>query len=161
VFTTVLLTEKALTTHDVERFAHLHDPEPIRIYVLVPAHDDHSELEEVVDDIARTDFAEALHDDHEGLTDAKRAVAANDEVTTSVAALQAAGVAEVEGEIITGDPIEAAVAKVKELDADEVVVLTEPHLIADWTRRDWATKLRHALDKPVLHVVLGTDQVVS
>ena len=41
------------------------------------------------------------------------------------------------------------------------MVLTEPHLLADWTRRDWATKLRHALDLPVLHVVLGTDQVVS
>jgi hypothetical protein len=160
VFTTVLLTEKALTTHDVERFAHLHDPEPIRIYVLVPAHDDQTEFEEVVDDIARTDFSEALHDDHD-VTDAKRSVAAKGDVATSVAALQAAGVAEVAGEIITGDPVEAAVAKVKELDADEVVVLTEPHLIADWTRRDWASKLRHHLDRPVLHVVLGTDQVVS
>ena len=66
MFTTVLLTEKALTAHDVERFAHLHDPEPIHVHVVVPAHDDRSELAEVVDDLARADFAEALHDDHDG-----------------------------------------------------------------------------------------------
>ena len=68
MFTTVLLTEKALTAHDVERFAHLHDPEPIHIHVVVPAHDDRSELAEVVDDLARADFAEALLDDHKVVT---------------------------------------------------------------------------------------------
>ncbi len=160
MFTTVLLTEKALTDHDVERFAHLHDPEAIRIHVVVPGHDDRSELEEVVDDIARTDFSEAIRDDH-GVTDHRRAEAAEGEVASSISALQAAGVAQVDGEVSTGNPVDAVVQIVATLEADEVVVLTEPHLLADLTRRDWATQLRRALDKPVLHVVLGTDQVVS
>jgi hypothetical protein len=160
VFTTVLLTEKALSSHDVERFAHLHDPEPVRIHVLVPAHDDRTELEEVVDDLARADFSEAIHDDHE-VTDKVRTVGAEREVAVSIAALQAAGVASVDGEVITGHPVDAVTAIVSALDADEVVVLTEPHLLADLTRRDWATRIRHAVNKPVLHVVLGTDQVVS
>jgi hypothetical protein len=160
VFTTVLLTEKALTTHDVERFAHLHDPDPIRIHVVVPAHDDRSELEEVVDDIARADFSEAIHDDHV-VTDQRRAQAAEAEVASSVSALLAAGVTLVDGEVSTGNPVDAVTRIVAALEADEVVVLTEPHLIADLTRRDWATQLRRALDKPVLHVVRGTDQVVS
>ena len=160
MFTTVLLTEKALSAHDVERFAHLHDPEPVRIHVVVPAHDDHSELEEVVDDIARTDFAEAIHDDHT-VTDRGRTVAAERQVASSVAALVAAGVAVVDGQVVTGNPVDDVVKIVSALDADEVVVLTEPHLLADLTRRDWATRLRHAVAKPVLHVVLGTDQIVS
>jgi hypothetical protein len=160
VFTTVLLTEKALSAHDVERFAHLHDPEPVRIHVCVPAHDDRSELEEVVDELARADFSEAIHDEHD-ITDQRRTVAAEREVASSVAALQAAGVAFVDGEVVTGSPVDAVVELVSALDADEVVVLTEPHLLADLTRRDWATRLRHAVAKPVLHVVLGTDQVVS
>ncbi len=161
MFTTVLLTEKALTAHDVERFAHLHDPEPIRIHVVVPAHDDRSELEEVVDDLARADFADAFIDDHAGVTDASRTAGAETEVAASIAALQAAGVAQVDGEVATDHPVDVVVALVASLDADEVIVLTEPHLLADLTRRDWASRLRHALDKPVLHVVLGTDQVVS
>jgi len=160
VFTTVLLTEKALSAHDVERFAHLHDPEPVHIHVLVPAHDDRTELEEVVDDLARTDFSEAIHDDHD-VTDKVRTEGAAGELAVSIAALVAAGVASVDGEVVTGHPVDSVAGVVAALNADEVVVLTEPHLLADLTRRDWATRIRHAVDKPVLHVVLGTDQVVS
>ena len=156
----LLLTEKALSAHDAERFAHLHDPEPIHIHVLFPAHDDRSELEEVVDDLARTDFSEAIHDDHD-VTDKVRTAGAGRELAVSIAALVAAGVAAVDGEVVTGHPVDAVATIAAALNPDEIVVLTEPHLLADMTRRDWATRIRHAVDKPVLHVVLGTDQVVS
>jgi hypothetical protein len=161
VLTTVLLTEKALSDHDVQRFAHLHDPEPVRIHVVIPDHDDRSELAEALDDIARTDFADALHDADAGRSEVDLLSQAQREVDESVHALVAAGVAEVDGEVVTGNPVDAVVAVVRRVDADEVVVLTEPHLVADLTRRDWATRLRHHLDKPVLHAILGTDQVVS
>ena len=159
MFTTVLLTEKALSDHDVQRIAHLHDPEPVHVHVVVPDHDDRSELAEAVDDFARTDFADVLHDEDAGKSPELTSGPARGR--RSVAALQAAGVAEVDGEVATGHPVDAVVAIARAIDADEVVVFTEPHLLADWTRRDWATRLRHALDLPVLHVVLGTDQVVS
>ena len=161
MFTTVLLTEKALSDHDVQRVAHLHDPEPVHVHVVVPSHDDRSELAEAVDDIARTDFADALHDEDSGRTQAQLTGAAGQEVAAAIAALRAAGVAQVDGEVAAGNPVDRVVELARSLDADEVVVFTEPHLIADWTRRDWASRLRHSLDLPVLHVVLGTDQVVS
>ncbi len=161
MFTTVLLTEKALTTHDVQRIAHLHDPEPVHVHVIVPAHDDRSELAEAVDELARADFGDVLHDDEEGRSETELTTTAHRELAASIAALQAEGVAQVDGEVATGHPVDRAVAVVAELDADEVVVLTEPHLLADLTRRDWATRLRHAVPLPVLHVVQGTDQVVS
>ncbi len=161
MFTTVLLTEKTLTDHDVQRVAHLHDPEPVHVHVVVPSHDDRSELAEAVDDIARTDFGDVLHDEDAGRSDTELTGAAGQEVTASVAALRAAGVAKVDGEVATGDPLERVAELARTLDADEVIVFTEPHLLADWTRRDWASKLRHTLSLPVLHVVLGTDQVVS
>jgi nucleotide-binding universal stress UspA family protein len=161
VLTTLLLTEKALSAHDVQRLAHLHDPDPVRFHVVVPSHDDRSELAEAVDDVSRADFADALRDEDAGRSPAEQQSAAQREVGTSVAALRAAGVAEVDGEVVGGNPVDRIVQLARELDADEVVVLTEPHLLADLTRRDWATRLRHALDLPVLHVVLGTDQVVS
>lgn len=161
MFTTVLLTEKALSDHDVSRVAHLHDPEPVHVHLVVPSHDDRSELAEAVDDITRADFADVLRDEDAGRTPAQLASAAEQEVAASIAALLAAGVAQVDGEVAAGSPVDRVVELARSLDADEVVVLTEPHLLADWTRRDWATRLRHALDLPVLHVVLGTDQVVS
>jgi hypothetical protein len=161
VLTTVLLTEKALTSHDVQRIAHLHDPDPVRVYVVVPGHDDRSEVAEAIDDIARADFSEVLHD-HDGRVSAEQlATEAGRQLASSVQALKAEGLAKVDGEVTAGNPVERVVALVSELDADEVVVLTEPHLLADMTRRDWATRLRHAVALPVLHVVLGTDQVVG
>jgi len=161
VFTTVLLTEKALSDHDVRRVAHLHDPEPVHVHVVVPSHDDRSELAEAVDDIARADFADVLHDEDAGRTPSQLASAAEREVEASIAALLSAGVAQVDGEVAGGNPVDRVVELARSLDADEVVVITEPHLLADWTRRDWASRLRHSLDLPVLHVVSGTDQVVS
>jgi hypothetical protein len=161
VLTTLLLTEKALSDHDVQRVAHLHDPEPVRIHVVVPAHDDRTEVEEAVDDLTKADFADVFHDQDAGRTDAQLMTAADNELASSVAALKAAGVAEVDGEVAVGHPVDRVVELARSLGADEVLVLTEPHLIADFTRRDWASRLRHALHLPVLHVVLGTDQVVS
>ena len=157
----LLLTEKALSEHDVQRLAHLHDPDPVQMHLVVPSHDDRSEVAEAVDDISRADFADALHDAEGGLSHRDLSSAAGRELAASVDALRAAGVAKVDGEVCDGNPVDRTVHLAKELGADEVVVLTEPHLIADWTRRDWASRLRHALDLPVLHVVLGTDQVVS
>jgi len=161
VLTTLLLTEKALSDHDVQRVAHLHDPEPVRIHVVIPAHDDRNEVEEAADDIARADFADVFRDEDAGRTEAELTTTAERELATSTAALRAAGVAEVDGEVTEEHPVDRVVALATQLGADEVVVLTEPHLIADFTRRDWATRIRHALHLPVLHVVLGTDQVVS
>ncbi len=161
MLTILLLTEKALTDHDVQRVAHLHDPEPVSVHVLIPDHDDHSEFSEAVDDITRTDFREAFHDEDAGKSPAELVRTATGELDASIAALKAAGVAEADGELITGHPVDAAVRIVGQRDADEIIVLTEPHLIADFTRRDWATKLRHEVALPVLHVVSGTDQVVS
>jgi hypothetical protein len=161
VFTTVLLTEKALADHDVQRIAHLHDPEPVHVHVVVPDHDDRTEVEEAIDDFVRTDFGDVLHDEDADRTPAELTTQAQRELAQSVAALKAAGVAEVDGEVATGHPVDRVAEVARAIDADEVVVFTEPHLLADWTRRDWATRLRHVLDLPVLHVVLGTDQVVS
>ena len=161
MFTTILLTEKALSAHDVQRVAHLHDPEPVHVHVVVPAHDDRSELAEAVDDIARTDFADVLHDADKGRSEQELTSRAGRELAAAIAALLAEGVSRVDGEIASGSPVDRVVAVAAELSADEVVVLTEPHLLADLTRRDWASRLRHALDLPVLHVVQGTDQVVS
>jgi len=106
VLTTLLLTEKALSEHDAERLAHLHDPQSVRIHVVVPAHDDRSELEEAGDDVARADFADALRDEDAGRSETDLATAAGRELAASVAALKAQGVAEVGGEVVAGHPVE-------------------------------------------------------
>lgn len=134
MLTIVLLTENALTDHDVQRVAHLHDPEPVCFHVILPVQAD---------------------------ADAAARATASDQLAKSLALLIDAGVAAADGEVTFSHPVDAVAVRTTALSADEVIVLTEPHLLADLTRRDWATQLRHQLDLPLLHVVSGTDQVVS
>jgi hypothetical protein len=57
--------------------------------------------------------------------------------------------------------VPAAVEAARQDDADEVIVVTPPHIIQAGLHRDWASRLRDDLTLPVLHVVSGTDRVVG
>ena len=52
----LVLTETALDAHDVQRLATLHAPEEARAHVVIPSGTDQSTLDQIVDDIARTDL---------------------------------------------------------------------------------------------------------
>ncbi len=158
MLTTVLLTEDALSDHDVERLAHLHEPEPVRVHVLVPVDTRHSRLVEALDDLALGRLREAVTDSGAQPPEQAR-VRAQADLERSVSALRLAGV-EAQGALVGDDPVDDVVRVVEELDADEVVVVTQPHLVEETLRRDWASRLRSAVQRPVLHVVAGTDRVV-
>lgn len=165
MYTMLVLSEDTLTPHDVERLSQLHDPDPVRAHVLIPSGTDQSRLDQVVDDLARVDLAE-VGDDLEGSdrTPAELVMRARRHLDESVASLAAAGVA-TDGQLVPDHPVKRAAEIAVELDVDEVIVITEPHLVSDTLRRDWATQLRHALrnlsaERPVLHFITGTDQVM-
>ena len=57
------------------------------------------------------------------------------------------------GELVTGDPIDALAAKIKEVDGREAIIFTEEHFVAELLRLDWTSKARRHLDVPVLHLM--------
>jgi hypothetical protein len=156
VFTIVLLTEHALTDHDVARVAHLHDPEPVQVHVLVPVEAERNRIVEALDEIALGQLREAVTES--GQPPEQAHVAAENALARSLSALRLAGVT-AEGELVRADPVRATAARAQELDADEVIVLTPPHFVEETFHRDWASRLRSTLRRPVLHVVAGTDRV--
>jgi hypothetical protein len=158
VYTILLLAEDTLTDHDVARIASLHGDEPVTVHVLVPADAEHNRLIEALDEVALGRLRDALEDEEPSPEaaeqDAMHAVNASIDLLTA-AGVQAAGV-------ITGsDPVPAAIEAVTQYDADEVIVVTPPHPVEDGLHRDWASRLRDELELPVLHVISGTDRVVS
>jgi hypothetical protein len=159
VFTSVLLTESPLTEHDVVRLVALHGDEPVHFHVVIAADADISGFDEAVDDIARTHFRDALHEEDADKPEAQLLAEAQERLAASVAALQAAGAAEADGSVVPHKPVDATAEIAGRLGADEIVVLTQPHLVSDMMRRDWATRLRHKVHLPVLHVIAGTDEV--
>ncbi len=154
----IVLTENALTEHDVTRIVEWHEGD-LQVHVLVPETSDQSLFDEVVDDVARVDLDE-LRRDVAGSAVDDDAIAARRALQTSLELLAAAEVTAT-GALTPRDPIAATAATVSAEDADELWVVTEPHLVSDLLRRDWASKLRHQLSVPVLHVIGGTDEVIS
>lgn len=55
--------------------------------------------------------------------------------------------------LTTDDPIEALAELVSAVSADEVIVLTEPHIVTEFLKLDWASRARRKLDVPTLHLI--------
>jgi hypothetical protein len=157
VYTILLLTEEALHQHDVTRIVSLHDDD-VSVHVLVPAHAEHHKLIEALDEVALGNLRDALEDDTASPEQAERD--AMHAVNESVAMFTAAGV-EAKGSITGSNPVPAAIEAAEQYSADEIIVVTPPHLLTDGLHRDWASRLRDEIDLPVLHTISGTDRVVS
>ena len=166
VFTMLVLTENALLPHDVQRLDQLHpDQGAVRIHICVPEGQDDSpltEADDLVDDVARTDFSDLKDGDRDDATTSGSA--ARTALAESLAGLASSSVT-VDGELVPADPVAAIVAKAIELDADEIIVVTEPHWLEEVLRRDWGTRIykqvkREHRETPVLHFIAGTDEIV-
>jgi hypothetical protein len=73
-------------------------------------------------------------------------------VTRSIAALKALG-HEADGEFSPDDPIDYLERVAAQRDAEEIIVMTRPHVVAEFLHLDWASKARRRLGVPVLHLV--------
>ena len=154
----VLLVEQPLTRLDADQVRSLHEdvPEPVHFHVLLPVEDAAARVESAMGALTSGDALVAapllLDQDEvakiqrELLDDARRSLA------TSVAELDGAG-ATASGELVTADPIEALAAKVNEVGAAEVIVLTRPHVVAEFFHLDWTSRARRKLGVPVLHLL--------
>jgi hypothetical protein len=157
VYTILLLAEDTLHDHDVTRIASLHDDD-IHVHLLVPADAEHNRLIEALDEVSLGNLRDALGEDEPTPQQAEQD--AMHAVNASVALFAAAGV-DAKGSITGSNPLPAAIEAAGQFDADEIIVVTPPHPVEDGLHRDWASRLRDELDLPVLHIISGTDRVIS
>jgi len=160
VYTMVVVTEDRLTAHDVGRLATLHGDEPVRVHVVQPVDTEHNRLVEALDDVLLGRLREAAQAAGDEDT-ADATLAARAALEGSIADLHAADIAEADGQLAGDDPVPAAIDAAERLQADEILVITPPHLLEEALNRDWGSRLRDLCSLPVLHVVSGTDRVVS
>jgi hypothetical protein len=159
-YAVVLLVEENLTAADATRVHSLHEgiEDPVSYHVLMPSNDGRARVQAALgasgglapdlvpgrplplDDV---DAEELVEEARHG---------AEKELANAVAVLEAAG-ADATGELISGDPIDALAAKIKEVDGREAIIFTEEHFVAELLRLDWTSKARRHLDVPVLHLM--------
>ena len=74
------------------------------------------------------------------------------ELDASAALLSARG-AEVTAQLTEDDPIDALIAMVKDTGSDEVIILTEPHIVKEFLQIDWTSRAQRKLDVPSIHLL--------
>jgi HEAT repeat protein len=159
-YTVVLLVEQALSPADAAQVRSLHegleDPDQhVRYEVLLPVEDAAARIEAAMGAIGSDtmtaprapmdpDAVEAVREESE--RESERALAA------TLDALRGAG-ASAEGRIVDEDPIQSLAEVVTEVDGREAIILTRPHVVADFFHLDWTSRARRKIGVPVLHLL--------
>lgn len=154
----VLLVEQQLSRADAAQVRSLHEglDELVAYHVLLPIEDAAARIEASMGSLAAGEVLaspamvmsevdlEAVRRDCEDRS--------HRELASTLAALHAAG-ATAEGSVVSAPPIDALEAKVAELDAREAIILTRPHVVAEFFHVDWTSKARRKIGVPVLHLL--------
>ena len=154
----VLLAEQPLTAQDARQVRSLHEgvEDPVRYHLLLPVDEAAGRVESAMGVLGTGDAfiaspvviaPEDIEGMHRELIDQARA-----ELDEALAALRSAG-AEATGQVVADEPVNALVAKVREVDGAEVIVLTRPHVVAEFFHVDWTSRARRKLGVPVLHLL--------
>jgi hypothetical protein len=154
----VLLVEQELTAADATQVRSLHEgiDEPVVYHVLLPLEDAAARIESAMGSLAAGEVMaspamvmsdvdlDAVRRDCQERSDA--------ELAQTLSALAAAGATAL-GSVVTDPPIDALAAKVAEVDGREAIILTRPHVVAEFFHLDWTSKARRKIGVPVLHLL--------
>lgn len=162
MYQVVLLIERPLSEADARQIAELYTigAEPTHVHVLLPVEDASARVESALGSIAASEVlaTSALNFPDVDVAKIQREMAERSQAALeqSVDALIRHG-CYADGEVTTSDPVEALAAAVQARQASEVVVLTRPHLVAEFFHFDWTSKARRRLGVPCLHLIEHKD----
>lgn len=162
MYQVILLIEQPLSHVDAQQIAELHEAvtEPTHIHVLLPVEEASHRVEAAMGTIATSEVlsTSALNFPDVDLDELRREVVeqSREALEQSVDVLRSCR-CDATGEITTRDPIEALTELVRDRDAQEVIILTRPHVVAEFFHLDWTSKARRHLGVPVLHLLEHKD----
>ncbi|MBA2559864.1 MAG: hypothetical protein H0V07_08250 [Propionibacteriales bacterium] len=158
MYNVIVLAEQAMTAGDAAEVVSLHEGiEDARHYhVLIPCDNARVRVESALGSLAASETLVApvvVGADIDTEEEQQRLNSeAQSAVATSVSALKALG-HEADGEYSSDDPIDSLNDVVAKESADEVIIMTRPHVIQEFLHLDWTSKARRRLGVPVLHLV--------
>jgi hypothetical protein len=154
----VLLVEQALSGADARQVRTLHESleQPVTYHVLIPLEDAAARVESAMGTLGAGDLvvSPALAMEEGDLEGIRRDCAdrSQKDLASTLAALAAAG-AHAVGTVISDPPVDALAAAVLETGAQEAIILTRPHVVAEFFHVDWTSRARRKLGVPVLHLL--------
>jgi hypothetical protein len=154
----VLLVERALTDADARQVRSLHEglDEPVTYHVLLPVDDAAARIEAAMGGLGGHDLVPGPTLGVPPADLAEIAKETKDEADSALgatlAALRNAG-ATAKGQVVADHPIDALLAKVAEVDGREAIILTSPHVVAEFFHVDWTSQARRKIGVPILHLL--------
>ena len=154
----VLLVEQPLSHQNAIRIRGLHEnvEEPVHYHLLLPVEDAAARVESSMGSVATGEVlaAPTMALDLDSLDQVQREMVerAREACASCVEALVGAG-AEATGQTVSDEPIEALGKKVAEVGAAEAIILTRPHVVAEFFHVDWTSRARRKIGVPVLHLL--------
>lgn len=148
MFRSVLVVEQALSAADVEFVTALHEGRRSFV-VLIQPRGAQDRLLRLLDDVALGELRAAAHEGDTPEGDAARQFATA-ALERSLTALRAAGCEAAGRIVVDGHLLDAVRSAVEQVHADEVIVLTAPHLLEEFFHQDWASRARRMVEVPVL-----------
>lgn len=157
-YTVVLLVEQALTRADAEQVLSLHESldQTVHYHVLLPIEDAAGRIEAAMGSLAGGEAmaSPAMVMDKADIEAVRRECEerSQHELEQTLKHLRGAG-AQVEGHLVSGHPIDALAEVIAAVDGREAIILTRPHVVAEFFHVDWTSKARRRLGVPVLHLL--------
>jgi hypothetical protein len=154
----VLLVEQALSAADAAQVRSLHEglDQPVVYHVLLPLEDAAARIESAMGSLSA---GEVMTSPSMAMSDVDLEAVRKDcqersdsDLCRTVDALRATG-ANVEGRVCGEPPIDALAAEVKRVNANEAIILTRPHVVAEFFHVDWTSRARRKIGVPVLHLL--------
>ena len=154
----VLLVEQAMSSRDAAQVHSLHSEitDQVVYHVLIPLEDAAARIESSLGTLGAGDLmtAPGLALGDIDIESVRRECQdrTEEDLASTLVALTDAG-AHVDGSITTAPPIDALAEKVAAVDAREAIILTRPHVVAEFFHVDWSSRARRKLGVPVLHLI--------
>lgn len=151
----VVLIEQALTELDARQVIALHEgiEDPVVYHLMLPVVDAATTVEAGIGSLGLSDAAltpmnwenaeQIRQEEHE---------AAQRDLDAAAALFESLGQSST-ATLIEGEPLKPLADKVAEVSAAEVIIMTRPHVVAEFFHVDWTSRARRKLKVPVLHLI--------
>ena len=155
----VLLVEQQLTAADAQQVRSLHEglDDPITYHVLIPLEDAAARIEASMGSLSAGEMlaspAMTMRDVDLDAVRKECQDRSDRELRSTLEALEATGATIGSGTVVAEPPIDALAAKVTEVDGREAIILTRPHVVAEFFHLDWTSRARRKIGVPVLHLL--------
>jgi len=155
----VLLVEQQLTEADARQVRALHEEleDPVTYHVLIPLEDAAARIEASMGSLSAGEMlaspAMTMRDVDLDAVRKECQERSERELRNTVAALEKIGAVVGSSTVVSEPPIDALAAKVQEVDGREAIILTRPHVVAEFFHLDWTSRARRKIGVPVLHLL--------